>query len=53
MRRGSLTLWFDEEAIKGWNRVEKSGKRGAPGSYGNIAILCALTLRELFCLGSA
>lgn len=48
VNRGSLTVWFDEESIDKWHNIEPSGKRGRPFDYSNAAILCALTLRNLF-----
>jgi Transposase DDE domain len=47
VRRGSLTLWFDEESIKKWHYVDKKG-RGRPPKYANIAIQCMLTLKAVF-----
>lgn len=48
VKRGSITLWFDEEAISQWHNVEKIKKRGRPLLYTDIAIQCALTLREIY-----
>lgn len=48
VNRGSLTVWFDEESIINWHNTELSGQRGRPQDYSNAAILCALTLRNLF-----
>ena len=33
--RGSLTLWFSEDAIAGWNNIDiaKDRKRGRPSTY--------------------
>jgi len=38
VKRGSLTLWFDEEAIKAWHEVEIIDDRGAPPTYSDVAI---------------
>jgi len=49
--RGSITLWFSDEAIKAWTdwkRPEASKKGGRKGTYGDAAILCALTIRAVF-----
>ena len=49
--RGSITLWFSDEAIKAWTdwkRPETSKKGGRKGTYGDAAILCALTIRAVF-----
>lgn len=48
IERGSLTFWFNEEAIEKWNAVEKTGKRGSPGTYSDLGIETALSLRALF-----
>lgn len=49
--RGSLTLWFDESSTRAWTdwkRPKTSRRGGRPGTYGDAAILCALTLRYVF-----
>ena len=48
VNRGSLTFWFDEEAIGGWRETQPSGQRGAPRLYSDVAIQCALTLGAVF-----
>lgn len=48
VNRGSLTVWFDDKAIANWHNTQPSGQRGRPQDYSNTAILCALTLRNLF-----
>lgn len=48
IERGSLTIWFNEAAIKKWNAIDKTGKRGRPGTYSDIAIETALSLRAIF-----
>ncbi|WP_376093839.1 IS5 family transposase [Roseomonas sp. CCTCC AB2023176] len=45
--RGSLTLWFSEEAIEGW-RAEPRTTRGGQPRYSDLAITTALTLRAVF-----
>ncbi len=49
-KRGDITIWFDEEAIDGWNAAA-SGRPGGQREYSEIAILTALTLRSVFHLG--
>src|SRR5215218_7241293 len=49
-RRGSLTVWFTEEAIAAW-RAEPRTTRGGQPWYSALAILTALTLRAVFRLG--
>ncbi|HUL14322.1 MAG TPA: IS5 family transposase [Methylococcaceae bacterium] len=46
-QRGSLTIWFTEEAQAGWLAV-KTGKRGAQPVYSDLAIETSLTLRLVF-----
>ena len=45
--RGSLTVWFSEEAIEGWRAEARTGRGGQP-RYSNLAIATALTLRAVF-----
>jgi hypothetical protein len=49
-QRGSLTVWFTEEAIASW-RAEPRTTRGGQPWYSELAILTALTLRAVFRLG--
>ncbi|MGB4948992.1 MAG: IS5 family transposase [Candidatus Competibacter denitrificans] len=46
--RGSLTLWFDEAAVAGWYETGRTGRRGAPRQYADVAIQCGLVIREVF-----
>jgi hypothetical protein len=48
VQRGSITLWFSDEAIKGWQENKRTGKRGRPRVYSNDAILCALMIRAVY-----
>ncbi len=48
IKRGGLTLWFDEESISEWHNVNRTGQKGRPKRYSDVAILCMLTLRTLF-----
>lgn len=50
VRRGSLTLWIDEGAIEAWVNHTRTGKRGAPQTYTDIAIVCMLTLKAVYTL---
>jgi hypothetical protein len=49
-QRGSLTVWFTDEAIRAW-RAEPRTTRGGQPRYSALAILTALTLRAVFRLG--
>jgi hypothetical protein len=46
-QRGSLTVWFTEEAIAAW-RAEPRTARGGQPHYSALAIRTALTLRTVF-----
>jgi IS5 family transposase len=46
--RGSLTLWIDQEALAGWISQTKTGPKGASPLYTDSAILCALTLQQVY-----
>jgi hypothetical protein len=46
-QRGSLTVWFTEEAIAAW-KAEPRTTRGGQRWYSPLAILTALTLRAVF-----
>jgi len=48
VNRGSLTVWFDEKSIGSWYSTGKTGKKGRPFTYSDIAIQAALTFRILF-----
>jgi hypothetical protein len=47
LRRGSLTLWFTDEAVAAW-QAESTGKRGAQRVYSALAIETALAMRLVF-----
>lgn len=48
VRRGDITLWFDEEMIAHWEHANDTVKVGRPFTYSDRAIECLLMLRELF-----
>jgi hypothetical protein len=45
--RGSLTIWFTDEALAGWKAQPRTTPGGQP-HYSNLAIETALTLRAVF-----
>ena len=47
-RRGSLTLWVSEEVLQAWRNTERTGKKGHPQDYSDLAILTLLTLQEVY-----
>ena len=46
VRRGDVTVWLSSEAIAAWT-ARRSGRRGGPRRYADLAIETALTLRLL------
>jgi DDE family transposase len=46
-QRGSLTVWFSNEAIRAWAAEPRTTQGGQPW-YSELAILTALTLRAVF-----
>src|SRR6185503_10580957 len=46
-QRGSLTVWFTDEAIAAWKAVPRTTPGGQP-HYSDLAITTALTLRAVF-----
>jgi hypothetical protein len=46
-QRGSLTVWFSDEAIAAWAAEPRTTRGGQP-RYSALAILTALTLRAVF-----
>ena len=49
-RRGSLTVWFTDEAIQAWRAEPRTTPGGQP-HYSALAITTALTMRMVFGLG--
>jgi Transposase DDE domain len=49
-QRGSLTVWFTDEAVAAWRAEPRTTPGGQPW-YSALAILTALTLRAVFRLG--
>jgi hypothetical protein len=48
VKRGSLTVWFSQEAIDAWINAQMTGKKGASNYYSDTAILCMLTLKAVY-----
>lgn len=46
--RGSLTLWLDERSIETWLNTDCPARRGRRRTYTDVAIRCALMLREVY-----
>jgi hypothetical protein len=48
VNRGSITFWFDEDAIAKWHSVKRTGKPGRPDTYSDDAIRCGLMIKAVF-----
>jgi hypothetical protein len=46
--RGSLTFWFDENAVAAWRNADPHKGPGAPKICSDTAIQCALVLKSVF-----
>lgn len=46
--RGSLTLWVEQGVVNKWRDTAAPVKRGRRRTYSDLAIACALTLREVY-----
>src|SRR3982751_4413112 len=46
-RRGSLTVWFSDEAVEAWEAERRTSRGGQP-EYSDLAILTGLTLKAVF-----
>src|SRR3712207_3833741 len=46
-QRGSLTVWFTDDAVQAWTAEPRTTRGGQP-DYSTLAILAALTLRAAF-----
>jgi hypothetical protein len=48
VRRGSLTLWVEQGTVNKWRDTAAPARRGRRRFYSDLAITCALTLREVY-----
>jgi len=48
VNRGSITFWFDEQAISKWYSVERLGSPGRPDTYSDDTIRCGLLIKAVF-----
>src|SRR3954462_403839 len=46
-RRGSLTVWFSDEAVEAWEAERRTSRGGQP-EYSDLAILTALAFKAVF-----
>ena len=47
-KRGSISLWIDEEVIEQWHNQEKTGKKGASNYYSDIAIETVVVIKSIY-----
>ena len=48
VRRGSLTLWVEQGVVDKWRDSAAPVRRGRRRLYSDLAVTCALTLREVY-----
>lgn len=48
VKRGSLTLWIDDNVIAQWKNTQKTGKPGASNDYSDLAIQTLLTFKVIY-----
>jgi len=48
VQRGSITVWFSQEALEQWYEKGHTCEKGRPRIYSDQAILCALILRTVY-----
>ena len=46
--RGKITFWITDQALDDWQEQTKTGKRGKPKLYSNVAIETAIMLQQVF-----
>lgn len=49
-KRGSLSIWVSQEALKQWATKEKTGRRGASDTYTDLAIETMAAVQAVFSL---
>src|SRR5215510_3568017 len=48
INRGRLTIWFGDHAIAAWRNTEPAARPGAPRTYSDLAIECALVFKSIY-----
>jgi hypothetical protein len=48
INRGRLTIWFDDHAIAAWHNTTPAAGPGAPRTYSDLAIECALVFKAVY-----
>jgi hypothetical protein len=46
--RGSITFWFDDDAIHSWLNHSRSGRRGKPRTYAGACVQSMLVLKAVY-----
>lgn len=47
-KRGSMSFWISEDAVKKWKSCKKPRHIGAPEQYSDQAILCMMALKVVY-----
>jgi hypothetical protein len=47
INRGNITIWFSQDSVSNWFSDKRTGKKGRPEEYSDIALECCLVLRSL------
>lgn len=48
VQRGSLTIWLSEDVLAAWCTSERGSEAGRPKLYSELAIVCVLTLQQVY-----
>lgn len=48
IKRGSITLWFEQDFVDLWHQKEQTDSRGRPQIYSDIAIEICLTVKIIY-----
>jgi len=48
VQRGSLTVWISHDTLDAWQNHTRTGQRGRPHVYTDMAILCMATLEAIY-----
>jgi len=48
VQRGNINFWISKECLEQWQSFERTGKKGRPEKYSNIAIKTGLIVKSLF-----
>lgn len=48
VQRGNINFWINKECLEKWQSCDKTGKKGRPEEYSNIAIQTGLVIKALY-----